>query len=128
MAAILLVDDHPDVREVVGQMFQIHGHSVSFAESGENAWEQMQQSAPDALVVDQRLPGMSGIELLRRMRQTPSLAHVAMVLCSGDDRERDAARSAGADFWLKGSDRMFDDVAKLGDRLKKNCVIESSGH
>jgi two-component system alkaline phosphatase synthesis response regulator PhoP len=119
MATILLVDDHPDVREVVGQMLELHGHQVSTAESGENAWEQMQQSPPDAVVVDQRLPGMTGMDLLHRMRQTPALSKVAVVLCSGDDTERDAARSAGAwDFWLKGSDAMFDAVARLGERLK----------
>ena len=56
MATILLVDDHPDVREVVGQMLELHGHKVSLAESGERAWEQMQSSPPDALVVDQRCP------------------------------------------------------------------------
>ena len=119
MATILLVDDHPDVREVVGQILELHGHRVSTADSGENAWEQMQRSAPDAVVVDQRLPGISGIELLQRMRQTPALSKVAVVLCSGDDTERDAAKSAGAfDFWLKGSDGMFDAVARLGERLK----------
>src|SRR5437868_6660716 len=82
----------------------LHGHAVLTADSGERAWEQMQQSPPDAVVVDQRLPRMSGIELLQRMRQTPALSKVAAVLCSGDDSERDAAKSAGADFWLKGSD------------------------
>jgi CheY-like chemotaxis protein len=128
MASILLVDDHPDVREVVGQMLELHGHTVSLAESGESAWQQMQQSTPDALVVDQRLPGISGMELLRRIRQTPALANVACVLCSGDDRERDAARSAGADFWLKGSAHMFEDVAKLGEKLKGSGFrIQGSG-
>jgi CheY-like chemotaxis protein len=119
MAKILLVDDHPDVRDVVGQMLELHGHQVVTADSGENAWEQMQQSRPDAVVVDQRLPGMSGIELLQRMRKTPALSKVAVVLCSGDDSEREAAAAAGAcDFWLKGSGGMFDAVAQLGERLK----------
>jgi CheY-like chemotaxis protein len=119
MATILLVDDHPDVREVVGQMLELHGHTVSLAESGERAWEQMQVSLPDAIVVDQRLPGISGIELLQRMRRTPNLSKIATVLCSGDDTERDSARLAGADFWLKGSEGMFDAVAQLGEKLKK---------
>ena len=47
------------------------------------------------------------------------LSKVAVVLCSGDDTERDAAHSAGADFWLKGSYGMFDDVARLGEKLKQ---------
>jgi CheY-like chemotaxis protein len=120
MAKILVVDDHPDMREVVGQMLARHGHTVAVAESGEGAWEQIQQSPPDAVVVDQRLPGISGLELLKRIRKTSELSHVAVVLCSGDDSERDAAHSAGASgFWLKGSDGMFESIAQLGERLSR---------
>jgi twitching motility two-component system response regulator PilH len=121
MATILVVDDHPDVRDVVGQMLELHGHQISTAESGESAWEQMLKSIPDAVVVDQRLPGISGMDLLRRIRQSPEMAKVSVVLCSGDDSERLAAKSEGAfDFWLKGSDGMFEAVARLGEKLKKD--------
>jgi CheY-like chemotaxis protein len=120
MATILVVDDHPDVRDVVGQMLEIHGHRVLKADSGESAWEQMSKSLPDAVVVDQRLPGMSGMDLLRRIRQSPAMGKVSVVLCSGDDTERTAAKTEGAyDFWLKGSEGMFEAVAKLGEKLKE---------
>src|SRR5271170_3102442 len=100
MAKILIVDDHPDMREVVGQMLKAHGHTVAVAESGELAWDQILQSPPDVVVADQRLPGISGIDLLRRIRQMSELSHLAVVLCSGDDSERETAQRAGAnDFW-----------------------------
>src|SRR5207249_2807158 len=99
-------------REVVGQLLAVHGHTVALAESGERAWEELQDWRPDALVVDQRLPGITGLDLLRRMRQTPGMEDIPVVLCSADDSERDAASLAGAcDFWLKGSEGMFDAVA-----------------
>jgi CheY-like chemotaxis protein len=121
MAKILIVDDHPDMREVVGQMLKAHGHTVTVAESAERAWDQILQSPPDVVVADQRLPGISGIDLLRRIRQRSELSHLAVVLCSGDDSERDAAHEAGAsDFWLKGSDRMFENIAQLNERLNLN--------
>ncbi len=120
MAKILIVDDHPDMREVVGQMLKLHGHTIALAESGEGAWDQIRQEPPDAVVVDQRLPGISGIDLLRRIRQTVELSNLAVVLCSGDDTERDAAHEAGATgFWLKGSDGMFESIAQLGERLSR---------
>lgn len=129
MATILLVDDHPDMREVVGQMLELHGHTVSLAETGELAWAQMQNATPDAVVVDQRLPGMSGIELLRKIRATPALVKVSVIVCSGDDTERDTAWLAGAcDFWLKGSSGMFDAVARLGDRLKNPTTASRQPH
>jgi CheY-like chemotaxis protein len=118
MAKILIVDDHPDMREVVGQMLKLHGHTIALAETGEGAWDQICHEAPDAVVVDQRLPGISGLDLLRRIRQTTDLSQLAVVLCSGDDTERDAAHAAGATgFWLKGSDGMFESIAQLGERL-----------
>jgi CheY-like chemotaxis protein len=120
MARVLVVDDHRDMREVVGHLLSLHGHSVSMAESGEGAWEQIQESPPDAVVIDQRLPGISGMELLLRIRQTSTLAHLDVVLCSGDDSERDAAQSAGAfGFWLKGSDGMFEGLEQLAKRLNR---------
>ena len=64
-------------------------------------------------------PVSAALNYFRRMRRTPNLSKIATVLCSGDDTERDAARLAGADFWLKGSEGMFDAVAQLGEKLKK---------
>jgi len=123
MAKILIVDDHPDMREVVGQMLKAHGHTVAVAESGELAWDQILESPPDVVVADQRLPGISGIDLLRRIRQMSQLSHLAVVLCSGDDSERETAQRAGAnDFWLKGSDGMFENIAQLGERLNRNTT------
>ncbi len=120
MANILLVDDHPDMREVVGQVLKLHGHTVAFAENGERAWEQMQSAPPDAVVVDQRLPGISGIELLHRIRQTPAFSRLMVILCSGDDAEREAAKEGGAhEFWVKGSATMFDAVERLGEQLAR---------
>jgi CheY-like chemotaxis protein len=118
MAKVLVVDDHRDMREVVAHLLSLHGHSIDMAESGEDAWEQLQTSPPDAVVIDHRLPGMSGMQLLLRIRQNEKLAHLAVVLCSGDDTERDAAQSAGAyGFWLKGSDKMFEGLEQLGQNL-----------
>ena len=123
MAKILLVDDHPDMREVVGQMLQLHGHAVELADSGEQAWKLIEESLFDAIVVDQRLPGISGMDLLKRVRQSAALVKVPVILCSGDDSERDAAFLAGAcDFWLKGSEAMFDSIARLGERIRAEGV------
>lgn len=121
MAEVLLVDDHPDLREVVGELLQMHGHRIRTCTTGEDALEEMDQQVPDVAIVDQRLPGISGLELLRRIRDNPKLTSVSVILCSADDSNQDEARKAGAiDFWLKGSDRLFDAVAQLDATLKSN--------
>jgi CheY-like chemotaxis protein len=120
MAKILVVDDHPDSLEVLCEMLIMHGHCVTTADSAESAWDKIRQGPPEVLIIDQRLPGITGMELLRRVRGTPELSQIRVVLCSADDREREAATSAGADgFWLKGSAAIFDAVARLGDQLDK---------
>jgi len=123
MAQILLVDDHPDLREVVGELLRLHGHEVRDAETGEAALDELGHGRvlPDVAIVDDRLPGMTGVELLRRIREDPRLASVAVIVCSADDSNREAAQLAGAvDFWLKGSDHLFDSVAKLDATLKSS--------
>ena len=114
MAQILLVDDHPDLREVVGELLRLHGHRVRTCETGEAALDDLGRVVPDVAIIDDRLPGITGIELLRRIREDPRLASVAVIVCSADDSNREAAQLAGAvDFWLKGSDHLFDAVSRL---------------
>jgi twitching motility two-component system response regulator PilH len=119
MGTILVVDDHPDTRDVVGEMLEMHGHSVTFAESVDAAWNKITAAAPDAVIVDMRLPGgFNGTELLKRVRQSPALSKLPVVLCSGDDIERENPDTHGAwEFWLKGSDDVFEGIARLTKHL-----------
>ncbi len=115
MARVFLVDDHPDVREVVGQLLNMHGHSVSFVTSGESAWEKMGSEPPEVLVSDHRLPGMSGVELLRKVRHDPRFSSVRCILFSADaDIKNLAAEALAHAYWVKGSDALFDSIAQLG--------------
>jgi CheY-like chemotaxis protein len=119
MPKVLVVDDHPDAREVVGEMLQIHGHSAAYADSVEAAWKLISQNAPDAVIVDQRLPGGErGTDLLKRMRQDPALANIPIVLCSGDRMNNDAETNGAWEVWLKGSDDVYDGITRLTERLK----------
>ncbi len=114
MAKILLIDDHHDSRDIVGRILVMHGHRVEMADSAEEALRIISQSLPDLLVADNRLPGMSGLELLSQIRQSPQTASLPVIICSGDKTERETAMEEGAaDFWIKGSEEMFDKIAKL---------------
>jgi CheY-like chemotaxis protein len=127
LARILLVDDHVESRQVIAQLLEMYGHTVQSAESAEAAWDQITRAAPDAVVVDHRLPGMSGLALLDRVRCTPHLRTIPVIVCSGDDSQYEAAMSAGAtDFWIKGADKMFEAIAKLGKSLRRNPSPDAS--
>ena len=118
MASVFLVDDHPDVREVVGQLLQMHGHKVQYLTSGEMALKELEVSCPQVVIADHRLPQMSGVELLKSIRKDPRFQHVRCILFSADHNTRELAEEADAHhFWLKGSDTLFDSIADLESDL-----------
>lgn len=118
MANVFLVDDHPDVREVMGHLLELHGHRVEVITSAEKALERLQTEVPDVVIADNRLPGLSGLDLLKQIRQMDRLKGVCCVLFSADDNMRDPAREAGTMFWLKGSDTLFDSIAQLDSLVR----------
>lgn len=124
MASVFLVDDHPDVREVVGQLLKMHGHVVEFIASGEDAMARLDVSCPDAVIADHRLPGMNGVELLQKIRRDERCDGVCCILFSADADTRHLAVEAGAHaFWLKGSDALFDSIAQLESLISRSEEI-----
>lgn len=121
MARILLIDDHPDVAEILTQLLTARGHEVECFATAELALEHIPQICPAAVIADHRLPGMSGVELISKLASRPGSPPV--ILCSADDSLADEAKAAGAfDFWVKGSEKLFDDVEKLADRLESRSA------
>ena len=118
MARILLVDDHPEMRDVMTHMLKRHGHEVIPCESGEAAIGFLAEEIPDATIVDDRMPGLSGLELVRQIRQDKRLTGMVIIVCSADSECATAAHEAGADdFWLKGSDNVFGLIERLTGKL-----------
>lgn len=116
MAYVLLVDDHPDVAEILTQLLMARGHQVECCATAESALDRIQTRRPSVVITDQRLPGMSGSEFIAKLQTLP--ASPPVILCSADDSLAEQAKEAGAfDFWVKGSERLFDDVDRLADRL-----------
>ncbi|MDQ3377611.1 MAG: response regulator, partial [Actinomycetota bacterium] len=68
MAKVLIVDDEPNIREVVGLYLRRDGHEVVSAADGEEALELFRSAAPDLVVLDLMLPRLSGLEVCRRMQ------------------------------------------------------------
>jgi signal transduction histidine kinase len=82
MAHILLVDDEDSYLEVLSDVLTIAGHKVARAHDGREALEAAMQAPPDLIVTDHMMPRMTGVELLKSLRQTPQLAHVPTILVS----------------------------------------------
>ena len=81
MSRILVVDDEPDVRLVARVVLTSAGHEVLEAASGQAALDLLQgDDPPDAVLLDVRMPGMDGWEVLRRLRDDPERGALPVVI------------------------------------------------
>lgn len=104
MTKVLVVEDDVDIRALVEVRLRRQGHRVVCVGSGEEALQLLaERGAPDVVVLDVQLPGMSGLELLGALRQDDGLGHVPAVFLSGRVQEHDVAagRALGATYLTK---------------------------
>jgi len=84
MARILVVDDEPDERFLVGRTLKNQGHDVTVAENGAAGLQVARERIPDLVVTDVMMPVMDGIEFIRRLRGDPATAGIPILAASGD--------------------------------------------
>jgi DNA-binding response OmpR family regulator len=101
---VLVVDDNQDLAENIAEILGLRGFAAAIATSAEEALPRALADSPDLLVTDFRLPGMSGAELVRRLREELRDLRAIVMSAYTDDTTVAAARSAGADFIPKPVD------------------------
>ena len=84
MGTVLVVDDEPDVRLIARMVLQVDGFDVDEVATGEAALEALDRQRPDLLLLDVRLPGIGGWEVLHRVRADPALSGLPVVLFTAD--------------------------------------------
>jgi CheY-like chemotaxis protein len=99
---VLVVDDAPDVTEMLAMMMRYAGYDVTTAFSATEAFDAARRARFDVVVSDIGMPGMNGYQLAEALRALPDYAAVPLVAVTGftmfDDRER--ARASGFDDFL----------------------------
>ena len=113
---LLLVDDEPSIRVVLGAVLEDAGYAVEVAEDGMAALRKVEPTPPDLVITDLRMPNMNGFELLSALRaRFPELPTIAI---SGEFLTADVNGSSIADaFFQKGSYAIPDLLAKIHDLL-----------
>ena len=99
---VLIVEDEPDIRELVVHHLKREGYQVSAASSGEEALRQVQAAPPDLVILDLMMPAMDGLEVCRRLRQDPSTVSlpIVMLTAKGDEVDRVLGLEIGADDYI----------------------------
>jgi len=99
MSRILVVEDERGLADAVGYALRAEGHEVELVEDGERALEAVSATSFDALVLDVMLPGISGIEVCRRVR-AESAVPIVIVTARDAVADRVVGLEAGADDYL----------------------------
>jgi two-component system, OmpR family, response regulator len=97
---ILIVDDHPEIRELVGRIFENEGYTVSAAEDGETMWTILDSSEVDVVILDLMLPGKDGLTLCREIRTSRSNLPIIMLTAKGEEIDKVVGLELGADDYV----------------------------
>ncbi|MEM6501954.1 MAG: response regulator [Cyanobacteria bacterium P01_C01_bin.89] len=102
MSTVLVVEDSIAQREMITELLQGSGLTVSMAGDGVEALESLQKQKPDLVVLDIVMPRMNGYEVCRRLKSDPSMQKVPVVMCSskGEEFDRYWGMKQGADAYI----------------------------
>ena len=102
MTKILIAEDERDIRELVSFSLQFGGFTVVQAANGAEAVEQAQKELPDLILMDVRMPKMTGYEACRQMKLLPELRDVPVVFLSakGQESEIQTGLEVGAEEYI----------------------------
>lgn len=136
MQKVLLVDDEPDILELLKYNLEREGYSVQTALNGKEAIKAAKSGHPDLIVLDIMMPGMDGVEVCMQLRQLPEFKNtlITFLTARGEDYSQIAGFEAGADDYITKPIRPKVFVTKIKALLKRRGgepaeerVLESNG-
>ncbi|MBN4085012.1 response regulator transcription factor [Flavobacteriaceae bacterium AH-315-B10] len=118
---ILLVDDEPDILEIVSYNLTAEGYKVITANNGAEAVKKAEKENPQLIILDVMMPEMDGIEACELIRQIPELKHVIITFLTarGEDYSQLAGFKAGADDYITKPIRPKVLVSKVNALLRR---------
>ena len=116
---VLVVDDQASLRELFCKKVSSAGYEALMAGDGDEALSVAETHAPDLVVLDAAMPGKSGYEVCRLLKQMPTCSHVPVVICSTDDPETlyEKGKEAGADLCMAKTNKSSDLLSKIEELL-----------
>ena len=119
---ILLVDDEPDILEIISYSLESEGYSVYKANNGLQAIEIAEKETPDLIIMDLMMPEMNGVEACEQIRKSKKLKNVIITFLSArsEDFSQIAGFDAGADDYITKPIRPKVLLSKVKSLLRRN--------
>ena len=121
MAKILIAEDERDIRDLIGFTLRFAGHEVFSACNGEEAVELAKKEKPDLILLDVRMPRMTGYDACIAIKKQPRLANTPVVFLSakGQESEIESGMEAGAEEYLLKPFAPDELTTRVGEILTK---------
>jgi DNA-binding response OmpR family regulator len=119
---ILVVDDDPDIRDIVSFRLERAGYEVAQATNGEEALRLARERTPSLCILDVMMPRVSGFEVVRELRKESSTQGVPVLMLTASVQDKDVARGfdTGADDYLKKPFNTGELLARVAALLRRN--------
>jgi CheY-like chemotaxis protein len=124
---ILIVDDTADFREIFSMKLSSAGYHIETAASGQEAVQKVKDVRPDLVLLDVKMPGMTGEEVLETIRRDPTTASTKIIFTTnlgipGDTETDEAlAKRFGADGYIKKTEDLDTVVALVGNYIGRGA-------
>jgi len=120
---VLIVDDEPEIRQLVERLLASRGYQVALAVDGQEALDLADELVPDLVLLDAMLPKIHGFEACRRIKASPRTRHVPVVMMTAIYRgwrfAQDARESYGASDYVEKPFRMEDLLQRIEKALRE---------
>lgn len=122
-AKVLLVDDEEEFLETLSSRLEMRGLKVSAVTSGEQAVTEAREQEYDAIVVDLSMPGIDGLETLKRIKANNPNAEIIMLTGHGSIQSGVEAMKLGAGDFLQKPVELSELMAKIGEAKSKKMLV-----
>lgn len=124
MAKILIAEDEPDIRDLIAFTLRYAGHEVIAVANGFEALQSTSQEMPDLVILDVRMPQMTGYEACRRIKADPATKGIPVIFLSAKGQEseiREGFEAGAYEYLLKpfGPDELAKRIRELLQELGK---------
>ena len=102
MAKLLLMEDEPDMRQLIQCALRVSGHEVEAVPDGMSGLQRVSESPPDLILLDMLMPKLTGIEVLEALKSSARFASIPVLVVTASTREAEAEKAlrAGASGYL----------------------------